>query len=401
MNILATTWNELPASFDEKRRARPMEEPGRRYLSIDVLRGLAAILMVQDHFTEHLSGDIASPRYLFTVATTLGLAPAPIFCFLSGLSYYLWLRVQARQRLDSEDVVKYSVRRGAFLFALGILVNIFVWLPKETFNWDVLTLIGASTMLLVFIRNWSPAAITCVCVAILLIAPPLRDFSHYDLHWRHLEYIYAFELGQVLLGFFLNGYFPVLPWVVYPLIGFVVGQMFYTRDTTKEALPFAVVLLGMLLVCVSVSFYLLHPYVPGWFADYYATRWIDHFYPATTNFVLGSLGVLLLGLAVLDHVIDVNPLVSSTNPVLAFFRRFGCFVLTTYVVHLALHTWPMWIAAIWDGKNDPTEYYGSAVSTSTALWLALAFVAIFSFCLKFLERHKQYSIEYFLRWICD
>lgn len=401
MNILATGWTERATSFDGQNQARSAEVSGRRYLSIDVLRGLAAVLMVQDHFVEHLSSDISPQDDLFTLSTLIGLTPAPIFSFLLGLSYSLWLNIQENRRLSDDSIMKYSIRRGAFLFVLGIAVNIFIWLPKETFNWDILTLLGASTIVLAFVRSWSPGAIMGVCVAVLLVAPPLRDLNHYATHWWNSDYVYDFELSQVLLGFLLNGYFPLLPWIVYPLIGFTIGRVFYVNETTKQPLSNMIIVFGASLIGISVVLYLLHPYVPGWAADYYATRVIDHFYPATTNFVLGSLGAIMLGLALLDRIIDVKQLVSPENPVLAFFRRFGVFVLTTYVVHLSLHTWPMWFAADWAGKNDPTYYYGSATTVSTALWLALAFIAIFSFCLKFLERHKKYSIEYFLRWICD
>jgi hypothetical protein len=39
----------------------------RRYLSIDVLRALAILLMVQIHFVEYLSNDLHTPQLLFNI----------------------------------------------------------------------------------------------------------------------------------------------------------------------------------------------------------------------------------------------------------------------------------------------------------------------------------------------
>ena len=66
----------------------------RRYLSIDVLRGVAIILMTQVHFVENLSPREPRSAWLYDVATFLGGLPAPLFTFVSGLSYALWLRKQ-------------------------------------------------------------------------------------------------------------------------------------------------------------------------------------------------------------------------------------------------------------------------------------------------------------------
>src|SRR6476619_3858741 len=111
----------------------------QRYRSIDILRGLAIILMIQVHFVENLSSGEGSSAWLYNASTYLGAIPAPFFAFVSGLSYALWLRKQESLRRRDEEITKITLRRGLFLFGIGIAFNFFVWLPEETFNWDILT----------------------------------------------------------------------------------------------------------------------------------------------------------------------------------------------------------------------------------------------------------------------
>ena len=115
-----------------------------RQPSIDILRTLAIFMMIQVHFVENLSAEFEGwaglsgsgaapvPWWLMT-----GLG-APLFTFLSGVSYRLWVTAQeARGRSDIE-ISKVTIRRGLFLFGLGLIFNVFIWLPEDIFNWDIL-----------------------------------------------------------------------------------------------------------------------------------------------------------------------------------------------------------------------------------------------------------------------
>ena len=115
-----------------------------RLASIDLLRTVAIVTMVLVHFTENLSGY--TPPFA-------GLG-APLFVFLSGVSYFLWSNaLVARGQADSA-IERISVRRGLFIFGAGFAFNLFVWLPEDIFNWDVLTFIGSALVLLAFMALW-------------------------------------------------------------------------------------------------------------------------------------------------------------------------------------------------------------------------------------------------------
>ena len=63
----------------------------RRLASIDVLRAIAIMLMVQVHFLENLASGEEFPR-VHDLSHALGLLAAPLFTFLTGLSLWLWLK---------------------------------------------------------------------------------------------------------------------------------------------------------------------------------------------------------------------------------------------------------------------------------------------------------------------
>ena len=77
------------------------------------------------------------------------------------------------------------------------------------------------------------------------------------------------------------------------------------------------------------------------------------------------------------------------------------FALTAYVVHHVVHLWPLWAYGLWRGKSDPEYYEGGVMDTPTAILLAAIFIALFYFATIALERRKRYTLEGFMRWVCE
>ena len=198
-----------------------------RHLSIDILRTAAIFMMVLVHFVENLSatydtqdsgGHPLTPWWLPS-----GLA-APLFTLLTGVSYAIWLGVQQRRGVSEDEVNRRTVRRGLFLIGLCFAFNIFVWLPEDTFNWDVLTLIGTAMLAFSFVRHL-PMPVPLLIVALLAaFAPLLRATTDYPAYWQNYHFDYDFTLSDVLLGYLVVGYFPVFPWLLYPIVGLLVGR---------------------------------------------------------------------------------------------------------------------------------------------------------------------------------
>src|SRR3954453_9816994 len=144
-----------------------------RYPSIDLLRTVAIGLMVVVHFTENLSG----------VGWMPGEFGAPLFAFLAGVNFRLWVRTQERKHVPEAAITRVAVRRGLFLFVLGFAFNVLVWLPEDTFNWDVLTMLGASLLLLTVVRNLPPPVALVMAAAAFVLGPVLRTLTDYSAYW--------------------------------------------------------------------------------------------------------------------------------------------------------------------------------------------------------------------------
>ena len=261
-----------------------------------------------------------------------------------------------RSELELSKVV---VRRGLFLFGAGLAFAVIVWLPEEVFDRDILTLLGTSTLILFRLRKWSPRRLVGLAILVLLISPPLRTALGYASHWRGEEYIYRFTMKDVVLGFLLQGYFPLLPWVVFALVGFATGKHYWGDESGDR--------------------------FSGW--------------------GLPVVGLGLVGLAGLGFWVSYCGLngrrVSPEGAAMTFLRRYSRFSLTTYMVHHAVHVWTLLLLAAWKGKREPWWYYGEAVSTPLALTLALLFIAGFYGVLLVWERRRRYGFDGALRWLIE
>jgi hypothetical protein len=158
---------------------------------------------------------------------------------------------------------------------------------------------------------------------------------------------------------------------------------------------------GACLAGLAAIGMVLEPHVPEWASQYYANELPEDFYPASTVFVLGSLGLTMLCLWVLNFAIDMNHRISGKGRLLTFFRLYSQFALTVYVVHLAAHIWPLWITAMFQHRPTLQYYVGTAMNTGMAFGLAVAFIVLFYPCLIVFQRYRMYSLEHMMRWFCE
>jgi hypothetical protein len=368
---------------------------GKRLASVDVLRAVAILLMIQVHFVENLSARDSASVALYDISIILGAFSAPIFTFLVGLSLWLWHRARP---LQGREASKILARRGLSLCGSGLAFAVLIWLPKEVFSWDILTLIGASTLILLPLRKLPAWVLVGLAVVVLLVSPPLRDISGYELHWVHGEYTYRFTMRDVFLGFLLHGYFPLLPWVVFPILGYAVGTHFFSNDEPGEgATGWGLPVIGLVLAVLAGVGAIVSQGVSGlvrWYADGLT------FYPASTTFVVGEVGLIVLGMWLLVRWLDRGIGVAK-GAVLPFFERYSRYSLSAYVVHHAVHVWPIVLMAVLEGRRDVWWYYADTVSTPVALFLAAVFVAVFYIVLVIWDRKSWYGLETALRWLSE
>ena len=360
----------------------------RRLYSIDIMRAAAIILMVQVHFVGNLSPREPSSKILYDLSIFFGGFAAPTFTFLVGMSLWLWLNKQQTNDTDQSAARRFIIKRGLLIVLFGSIFAVIMWTPVEIFNWDILPMIGISTIILYAVRKVPTKYLIALSVLISLIAPPLRQLTNYSHHWAYGEYVYDFTLLDILLGVTLQGYFPLLPWLVFPIIGFCLGRAITPTGHSSTNLDRSIPILGIILVIIAAVGALSHQFSPigsGWYLSPIS------FYPASTTYVLGVLGSILMAFWFLHRRYD-----TGEAPTSQFIHLYSKFSLTTYVLHHAVHLWPIYLLAAWNDK-DIWYYYQDAISTPLALGLTIVFIAVFFSFLKFLNSRAHLSLEGLLR----
>ncbi len=283
--------------------------------SIDRLRGTVMLLMLVDHVREffylHLQvGDpmvIAStPPDLFFTRLTSHVC-APVFVLLTGLG--AWLYGSGR---SPRETAAYLAKRGLLLIVLELTVVNFAWtfsFPPKMIYLQVIWAIGLAMLALAALL-WLPRTIQILLVALLVFGHNALDSVHFTsgeagfIPWAILHERSVIELGG---GIAARTSYPVLPWIGVILFGYLLGPL-YARgalDATRQRrlLAMGLTALGSFVVLRLLNLYGDH----AWQAGSTALASLMSFlnitkYPPSLHFILLTLGLGLLALALLERM---------------------------------------------------------------------------------------------------
>lgn len=363
-----------------------------RYLTIDVLRTVAIMVMVLVHFVENLSG---------VVLNISGLG-APLFSFLVGVSYLLWSE-QQQTKVSDEVISKITTRRGLFVLGVGFAFNVVVWLPEDAFNWDVLTLIGTALLLLNGARHLPSSILLVAAGCSILVSPILQGMADYHAYWPENYYDGDLTLSGVLIGFFAVGYFPFFPWISYSLVGYVAGRHVFAQDSAFRTRWKSLVWIGLALLLFAISLHWLSVRIGtsselSVFRRYVLQGW--KMFPPSVEYVVGTLGLTLTLFGVLLRLIDGSNKPERWETRLSLAIRFSRYSFSIYILHHIVHLWPLWIFAMARGE-EPTQYWRQAMSVPLSASLAILFLITLAVFLAGRGGRTPLGLERSMRWLCD
>lgn len=206
------------------------------------MRGLACVVMFQTHCYDAWLSPEARKTTFFMYSQLGGTLPAPLFLFLAGISFAMVTDKLVRKGLPAGKIAQTTIRRGAEIFALGLLFRLqefliaWGWAPwTDLFRVDILNTIGVSMMMmgvlcwLVLVTGTQGAirprlgiAATAVAMAISLLTPLLWTvWRPAWLPWPIQSYIN----GVHNLGEPQPWLFPIFPWTAFAFAGLAVGFM--------------------------------------------------------------------------------------------------------------------------------------------------------------------------------
>jgi uncharacterized membrane protein len=292
-----------------------------RDIPIDVLRGLAIMIMVGANLVPSLLAPPA-PAWL----RLLSSVAAPLFIFLSGM-------MVALSCCRKNYTLSYFLYRGGFVITIAAILDLVVQGSVPFIDTDVLYLIGISLPLAYLFLSLGLRARLGVLLAILIVTPVLQGIAGYSslpimipaislLHGGILP-----GMSTILSQWFIDGWFPVFPWLAVALTGAQAG-MFRWQDGQVRSFAgreFAT-LSGSVLVLGALFWYIM----PGPMLTRFG--YIEVFYPPTMEFIFFVTGLIFC----LFVIADTLPVSGRLFDPL---RALGECSLAIYILHIVVIEW--------------------------------------------------------------
>ncbi len=190
-----------------------------RFWEIDVLRGIAILLMVLFHFLYDLVFfDVLQTDLWSGPAFYIGRSAAIIFIFLVGVS--LTLSYSREKVSGSHLIFKKYVKRGSHIFLWGMVFTLGSWMifPDQVIVFGILHFIGLAIILSYPLLGYRlPNLIGGLMF--LFLGRSVENFT--------VNSPWLLWLGVVPAGFQTLDYFPLFPWFGVTMFGIFAGNTLY------------------------------------------------------------------------------------------------------------------------------------------------------------------------------
>src|SRR5258708_25288154 len=163
---------------------QPQPQPASKRLAyIDWMRGLACVLMFQTHCYNSWLSPEARKSSLYLWSQLGGTLPAPLFIFLSGISFALVTERLREKGAARSGIARTTILRGAEIFGLGLLFRVqefalgYRWVPwTDLLRVDILNILGLS-MILMAVLCWLSASETTSNAAVAVTSSRNRGIA--------------------------------------------------------------------------------------------------------------------------------------------------------------------------------------------------------------------------------
>ena len=303
--------NEGPA-----REVPTPEVPLGRVAAVDIVRGLAMVLMVLDHTRDfaHRESFRFDPTDLDQTDPAIFLTRwithfvAPVFVLLAGTS----ARFQVLAGRSRGGIARFLVVRGLWLILLELtVVRVGIWFnadPAFLGMLQVIWALGVSMLVLaglVFLPDLAIAALGLAVIVGHNLLDRVDVASDQQLLWAILhqrDNVALFSATEPDL-FVL---YPLLPWIGVMAVGYVLGRL-YTWDGSRRRRTLLGLGVATTLAWVAIRFVNDYGDPRPWQAYPDAVTTILSFlnaekYPPSLDFLAMTLGPALVLLALLDRV---------------------------------------------------------------------------------------------------
>jgi len=320
----------------------------KRIESIDIVRGLAMVIMALDHVRDyfHISANIDDPLNLDTTTPLLFLTRwithfcAPIFVFLSGTSIYLQSLRKTKKELSS-----FLIKRGLWLIFAELFIISLAWTFDPMYHvhpMQVIWAIGISMVILgLVILIGLPYKLILALGIIIVFGHNLLDIPESAPgfkagFWWDLFHSGFFKLYSYAPNHFVMMVYPFVAWTGVMMLGYCAGIFFsakYTEEQRRKTLRWLG--LGLILLFVVVRFINVYGDPVAWSIQKNSLYTFLSFmkvnkYPPSLLYLCIMIGPSLLLLSLIEKIKN-----RFTNCMVVFGRTaFFYYIIHLYLIHL-------------------------------------------------------------------
>ncbi len=293
-------------------------EHNGRIASVDVLRGVALVFMIINHFGQtFVGGGYQSPIAMSILF--FGIIPAPLFYIVAGIGVVL-ANSRFQQRGDSTKTIwKWVLSRGLLIMGLGYLFSVVMFGTVWILDWSILQLIGFSLIIAQLTLYIPKRYRVFLPILIILLAPIFRVWLNYEVivgTVGNIQYAPPQTWFDHLSAIVATGKAPLFPWLACSIIGTFIGEAILETPANPRRLVYDTLVIGSILSLAVLPFFLLGDLVSQ--------------YPLTNGFFLLSSGMALLAVASVLLTVDVW---KWWNPISRLFEINGQIALISYIAH--------------------------------------------------------------------
>ena len=320
----------------------------KRIESIDIIRGIAMVIMALDHTRDyfHIGANLDDPLNLATTSPALYFTRwithfcAPIFVFLSGTSIYLQSLRKTKKELGT-----FLLKRGLWLIIAEWTIVAFAWTFNPFFNvipFQVIWAIGISMLILGLIVLMNLNYKIIFILALILVfghnlldipeaAPGFTANFWWDIfhHGFFTQYEFAPRHYAILV-------YPFPAWTGVMLLGYCAGVLFtqkYSSERRKKILTR--IGIGLILFFVALRFSNMYGDPVDWstqkngFYTFLSFMKVNK-YPPSLLYLCITIGPALLLLAFMEKIKN-----RFTGWMVVYGRTaFFYYIIHLYLIHL-------------------------------------------------------------------
>ncbi|MGZ8518031.1 MAG: DUF1624 domain-containing protein [Chitinophagaceae bacterium] len=318
----------------------------KRIESIDILRGIAMVIMALDHVRDyfHLTGFTDDPLNLATTTPFLYFTRwithlcAPIFVFLSGTSIYLQSLRKTKKELSA-----FLIKRGLWLIFAEFIIIAFAWTFNPFYNFIPLQVIWAIgiSMVILGLAIRLPYHFILVMGLVIVFGHNLLDIPEAAPgfkagFWWDLLHHGHFAAYPYMPGHFAVIVYPFVPWLGVMMLGYCTG-IFFSPQFSAEQRRKIIFRLGIALILffVIVRFINIYGDPVAWTVQKNGLFTFLSFmkvnkYPPSLLYLCITIGPALVLLSIMEKFKN-----GFTNIMVVFGRTaFFYYIIHIYLIHL-------------------------------------------------------------------